>query len=242
MTKTKTSLSNRIEEINVLKHALKNKDDEIERTKNDISKLKKVAKTHEKEIYNHENKNENQGQTIRTLKEALNSLKAEKIKLEKSINKKAKKGKSTDANANIPIQTSLDTISPVTVTISTASTLSAATSFPTSTLSPASSHLSTTLMPSIVLPLSSYFNTSAKDIELPYSFLDPSTISPTRLTRSSNQGTPPLTPTCLSPGTPPGTPPASESTSTDCQNNSQGKGFSASDVEQLRQVYLGPRH
>ena len=47
----KKSIHKKQEEINVLKGTLKNKDYEIIRNKNEISKYSKLAKAHEKEIY-----------------------------------------------------------------------------------------------------------------------------------------------------------------------------------------------
>jgi peptidoglycan hydrolase CwlO-like protein len=79
---------------------IQNNGDETLRLKNENKKLAKGTKAHEKEIYNLENKNENQGQTIKNLKESLNGLKADKKKLEKRIDRKAKKIKATDSHSN----------------------------------------------------------------------------------------------------------------------------------------------
>jgi hypothetical protein len=64
----------------VLNGVIKSTGDETLRIKNENKKLTKGAKAHEKEIYNLENKNENQGKTIKNIRESLNSLKSEEEK------------------------------------------------------------------------------------------------------------------------------------------------------------------
>ena len=60
----KTSISNKMEEIKVLKCALKNKDDEIDRNKTEISRYFKIVKTQEKEIYRLDKISENQSEGL----------------------------------------------------------------------------------------------------------------------------------------------------------------------------------
>ena len=80
MKNSKAALDDKKEEINVL-------GDETLRIKTGKKKLTKGVKAHEKEIHNLENKNENQGQTIRNLKESLNCLKSEKRNMKKPLTK-----------------------------------------------------------------------------------------------------------------------------------------------------------
>ena len=86
--KTKTLMSIKMEEIKVMKGALKNKDDEINRNKNEISKHSKLVKIHEKEIYRLEKINENQSETISNLKVMCKDSKKENNELQKTIKKK----------------------------------------------------------------------------------------------------------------------------------------------------------
>ena len=60
----KISISNKMEETKVLKGALKNKDDEIDRNKTEISRYFKIVKTQEKEIYRLDKISENQSEGL----------------------------------------------------------------------------------------------------------------------------------------------------------------------------------
>jgi hypothetical protein len=100
MKNSKAALDDKKEEINVLNGVIKSTGDETLRIKNENKKLTKGAKAHEKEIYNLENKNENQRQTIKNLRESLNSVKSEKKKLENKFDKKSIKPKAIDSNSN----------------------------------------------------------------------------------------------------------------------------------------------
>ena len=89
----------KVEETKILNGVIKKQTDELSRLKNDATKMSKVMKTREKEIYGLETKSDNQLQTIKNLKELSNNLKNSNSKLEKSLkrteNKRIKKEKKT---------------------------------------------------------------------------------------------------------------------------------------------------
>ena len=101
MKNSKFALDDKKEEIKLLNNVIKNHADEVSRIKNENRKLTKSAKVYDKEAYNLENKIANQGETIKTLKESVNILKADKNKLEKVIRKSNKtKAVAVDSNSN----------------------------------------------------------------------------------------------------------------------------------------------
>ena len=82
--KHKKSLSDKAEEMDVLKRAIKKNNEEMSRNKIEAAKTNKLIKTQEKQIFSLESKLENQSNTINNLKESCKALKNEKSKLEKA--------------------------------------------------------------------------------------------------------------------------------------------------------------
>ena len=91
--------SKEIEENKVIKNVMKTANAEVARLSCDLKAANKAAKVKENEVYNLENKNWNQQETIKRLKEDLNKLKADKSKAEKDI-KKLNKRLESDHNHN----------------------------------------------------------------------------------------------------------------------------------------------
>ena len=88
--KNKNVSDDKTEDIKILKSVIKKNNEEISMLKVDSGQRNKIIKSKEKEIFNLVNKNENQMDTIKTLKENNNSLKIEIKKLDKTMKQKKK--------------------------------------------------------------------------------------------------------------------------------------------------------
>ena len=84
-------LNKKDDEIKLLKASNKNSASETERVNAEIRNVKKILKSKDKEIYNLENLNGNQQESIKALKIDSNRNKTEKIKLEKKLKSLEKK-------------------------------------------------------------------------------------------------------------------------------------------------------
>ena len=90
IAKNKKCLEEKIEEIKVLKGVIKNQGVELSRNKNEATKIAKIIKSKEKEVYSLGSTIENQVECIKNLKETSRNLKSDKTKLEKAMKKNEK--------------------------------------------------------------------------------------------------------------------------------------------------------